>query len=77
MNRFLITGVMALSAFAIAAGASAAERRDYREHHYFWIEAPAAPADAGCDSRTLSAIINRGDICPAEDAPTTPPLVVN
>ena len=75
MKRILAVAVALAALAAGAAPALAAEKLDYR-HHYFWIETPAAPPDRGCDVRTLSFIVNRGDICPAADAPLVPPFIV-
>lgn len=80
MNRSLFAAAALLSTLAVASGASASEKKPhYSEggHHYFWIEPPPAPRDVGCDFRDLSAVINRGDVCPAADAPLVPPLVVD
>lgn len=80
MNRSLIVVVMLLSALGASSGVSAAPRQDRqadRGHHYFWIETPVGRPDRGCDFRNLSSLINRGDICPAADAPLVPPLVEN
>ena len=80
MSRSLIAVVVLLSALGVGSGASAAEKQDRytdRAHHYYWIETPVGRPDRGCDFRDLSAVINRGDICPAADAPLVPPLVEN
>jgi hypothetical protein len=80
MNRSLFAIAALVSALVVTTGVSAAEKKPhYSEsgHHYFWIEPPPAPRDAGCDFRDLTAVINRGDVCPAADAPLVPPLVIN
>jgi hypothetical protein len=77
MSRIPVAVVAMLSAVAIGTGVAAAEKKDHRAHHYFWVETPSAPRDTACDMRLLSALINRGDICPADDAPLAPPIVAN
>ena len=80
MNRSIFAAAVVLSAVTVASGVSAAQKKPhYSEngHHYFWIQPPPAPRDAGCDFRDLSAVINRGDVCPAADAPLVPPRVIN
>ncbi len=80
MNRSIFAAAVVLSALVAASGVSAAQKKPHsgeNGHHYFWIQPPPAPRDAGCDFRDLSAVINRGDVCPAADAPLVPPLVIN
>ena len=73
MTRVLVAAAVLLTALGAVSGASAAEKRA-GGHHYFWIEAPPAQQDQACQARDLWSLINRGDLCRADDAPTSPPL---
>lgn len=74
MTRFLVTAAALLVVLGAVSGASAAERKGSSGHHYFWIETPPAQPDRACEARDLWTLINRGDLCPANDAPAVPPL---
>ena len=74
MTRVLAAAAVLLTALGAVSGASAAEHRNSGGHHYFWIEAPPAQEDRACQARDLWALINRGDLCRADDASTSPPL---
>jgi hypothetical protein len=76
MKRTLIAAVALIAIASAATQVAAAEKRDHRQHQYYWIETPAAPPANGCDVRILSYIVNRGDVCPAADTPLVPPFVV-
>ena len=74
MTRVLVAAAVLLTALGAVSGASAAEKKGSGGHHYFWIEAPPAPPDRACDARDLWTMMNRGDLCPADNAPAVPPL---
>jgi len=72
MTRVLVAAAVLLTALGAVSGASAAEKNG--GHHYFWIEAPPAQQERACQARDLWTLINRGDLCSADDASTSPPL---
>jgi hypothetical protein len=75
MKLILVAAATLVAALAVGQSAVAAESKAGGGHHYYWVETPLLPPAQDCDSRDISRVINEGDICPALDAPTAPPLI--